>query len=67
MQNDKQKKDGTDALVRHVVRSSPMPEPPADFADNVAGDIHVCDSNGNGTDINVSTGGSVTSQESASC
>ena len=36
MQNDKQKKDGTDALVRHVVRSSPMPEPPADFAENVA-------------------------------
>ncbi|PHS19161.1 MAG: hypothetical protein COA86_05720 [Kangiella sp.] len=38
-----------------------------DFADNVVGDIHVCDSDGNGTDITISTGGSVTRAESATC
>ena len=38
-----------------------------DFADNVVGDIHVCDSKGNGTDITISTGGSVTRAESTTC
>lgn len=39
-----------------------------DFGGNPAvGDIHVCDSNGNGTDITISTGGSVSSAESLIC
>jgi len=39
-----------------------------DFAGNPQpGDIHVCDSDGNGTDITISTGGSVTRTESATC
>jgi len=39
-----------------------------DFAGNpLAGDIHVCDSDGNGTDITISTGGSVSRAESATC
>ena len=38
-----------------------------DFANNTVGDIHVCDSKGNGTDITISTGGSVSRAESATC
>ncbi|MGB0495955.1 MAG: GspH/FimT family pseudopilin [Kangiellaceae bacterium] len=38
-----------------------------DFADNVAGDIHVCDDEGNGTDIHISSGGSITTEESTTC
>lgn len=38
-----------------------------DFANNFPGDIRVCDSDGNGTDITISTGGSVTRAESAAC
>ncbi len=37
------------------------------FDNNLVGDIHVCDSQGNGTDIHISTGGSVSSEESATC
>jgi len=38
-----------------------------DFASNAEATMTVCDANGNGTDITVSTGGSVSSAESASC